>query len=50
MRAGIPTATTFFGISLTTKALDPNFAPEPIIIGPRILAPAPTITLFSSVG
>ena len=50
MRAGIPTAVAPAGTSLTTTALEPIFAPAPMVIGPKIFAPAPMTTPFSRVG
>ena len=50
IRAGIPAAVAPAGTSFTTTALEPIFAPSPIVIGPSIFAPAPTTTPLPSVG
>ena len=50
MRAGMPTAVQPAGTSRTTTALEPILASAPMVIGPRILAPAPTTTPSHRVG
>src|SRR4051794_2763967 len=47
---GLPTTVELGGTSWTTTALAPIFAPWPIRIGPRSLAPEPIVTLSSTVG
>jgi len=47
---GTPTTTLLDGTSLTTTALAPIRLSSPILIGPRILAPAPMITRSPMVG
>ena len=47
---GLPTTVEFGGMSWTTTALAPIFAPWPIRIGPSSLAPEPIVTLSSTVG
>jgi hypothetical protein len=47
---GIPTTTEFEGTVLTTTAFAPMRLPVPIVIAPKIFAPAPTTTLSSRVG
>ena len=44
--AGIPVTTEFGGTSFTTSALAPTLVPSPMVIGPMILAPAPSRTLL----
>ena len=48
--AGIPTYVIFSGISFKTTALAPILEFFPIITGPKIWAPDPTITLSQIVG
>src|SRR4030067_525005 len=50
MRPGIPTTVAPAGTSLTTTEFEPTRALSPMVIGPRILAPAPTTTFLPSVG
>jgi len=47
---GTPTTTDPGGTGLTTTALAPMRLSAPIVIGPRILAPAPMITRSPTVG
>ena len=47
---GLPTTVVFGGTSLITTELAPIFAPWPTVIAPSSFAPAPTVTLSSSVG
>ena len=48
MRAGTPAAVVCGGIACKTTEPAPIFAPLPTSILPRILAPAPIITLFAN--
>ena len=45
-----PTAVALAGTSFTTTAFDPILAPRPMVIGPRIFAPAPITTPCFKVG
>lgn len=47
---GIPTAVHPSGTSFNTTDPAPTFAPEPILIFPRIDTPAPTLTFGPSLG
>ena len=47
---GLPTTVEFGGTSWMTTELAPIFAPWPIVIGPRSLAPEPIVTLSCTVG
>ena len=47
---GTPTTTELDGTDFTTTALAPTRLSWPMVIGPRILAPAPTVTRSPSVG
>ena len=49
-RPGMPTTVMPAGTSWMTTELAPTRAPLPTVIGPRILAPAPTTTPSSRVG
>ena len=46
----MPTTVVFGGTSWITTEFAPIFAPWPTVIGPSSLAPAPTVTLSSTVG
>ncbi|MOA43064.1 hypothetical protein D3C78_1651770 [compost metagenome] len=50
IRPGMPTAVAPAGTGRVTTALEPTLAPAPTVNGPRIFAPAPTITPSSRVG
>ncbi len=50
MRAGMPTATLSGGTSLSTTALAPIRERAPMVMGPRMRAPAPTHTSSSMTG
>ena len=50
MRAGLPTAVQKSGTLFVTTLFAPILQPCPIVISPKILAPAPTTTPFSKVG
>lgn len=47
---GLPTTVAPDGISFITTAFAPIFTSSPIVIGPRIFAPAPIKTFFPIVG
>src|SRR3954454_4657630 len=48
--AGTPATTQFAGTSFVTTALAPTVTLLPIVIGPRIFAPALTLTLSPRMG
>ena len=46
----MPTTVTPGGVPSTTTEFAPTRVPRPIVMGPRIFAPAPTMTPSSRVG